>query len=61
MPNEDFTQVGYIAISPSGEWKIQYLSYTTGEPSLQEARGTQLAALVSGVEKNKNKYIEVNK
>lgn len=55
----EFTQVGYIAVNSKGEWKVDYISYSTGEATLQTAIGTQLGSLVSGLEKNKVKYIEV--
>ena len=56
----EFTQVGYISINQKGEWKVDYVSYATKEPTLQIAIGTLLGPLVSGLERNKDKYIEVN-
>ncbi len=53
----EFLQVGFIALNSRGEWKVDYISYATGEPTLQTALGTQLGSLVSGLEKNKVKYL----
>ena len=55
----EFTRVGYISISQDGTWKVDYVSYSTGEATLQTGMGTQLGVLISGLEKNKSKYIEV--
>lgn len=61
MTNPDeFTQVGYIAVNPKGEWKVDYVSYKLGDPTLQTAIGTKLGPLVAGLEKYKDKYTEVD-
>lgn len=56
--NLEYTRVGFVAINKKGEWKLDYVSYVTGEATLQTALGTQLKSLISGLEKNKNKYTE---
>jgi len=56
--DSEFTQVGFIALNSRGEWKVDYISYATGDATLQTALGTQLGPLVSGLEKNKKKYLE---
>ena len=58
--NEDseYTRIGYVAVNSKGEWKVDYVSYATGEATLQTALGTQLESLVSGMEKNKKKHME---
>jgi hypothetical protein len=56
--DSEFTQVGFIALNSRGEWKVDYISYATGDATLQTALGTQLGPLVSGLEKNKKKYME---
>lgn len=54
---KEYSQCAFIAIAKDGEYKIDYVSYTTGEPVLVTAKGTKLAPLVEGIEKNKKYYI----
>ena len=54
---KEYERIAYIALSKDGEYKIDYVSYVTGEPTLVTARGHKLAPLVEGIEKNKKHYI----
>jgi len=54
---KEYERIAFVAISKDGEYKVDYVSYTTGEPILVTARGTKLAPLVEGIEKNKKHYI----
>lgn len=54
----DYSQIAYIAINKEGEFKVDYVSYATGEPVLQTAYGSNLPVLVQSIEKNKESYIK---
>jgi len=61
MPNESggtYERIAYVSINKEGQFKVDYVSYVTGEATLQTALGTQIAPLVSGIQKNKDKYLE---
>lgn len=57
MTEETFERIAYVAIAKDGRYKVDYVSYATGEPKLVTAIGTQLAPLVAGIEKNKEHFI----
>ena len=54
----EYTQIAYVAINEKGEYKVDYVSYATGEGTLQTAYGTDLSVLVQSIEKNKKEYIK---